>query len=325
MHVTKIFCTLVLEQGELQMRVEQLNYIYEIISAGSLRSAAERLHTTQQNLSAYVANLEKEIGIKIFERSPEGMKLTKDGEKLLPLFNELSDTYERILNAGIKQGVVSMKKGKLRFACNFTIARFITSDVMVKFYEMFPNVDLTLIEVYTDDLNEIVASENDLDIVLFPIDQSRLSALSSPDDYTVRTVAKDSLVLVCGKDSPLANRKKVSVSSLVDHPYVAFFTAAPEDTWTYQKVFAEHNVHPNRITQCNIESLYLKMISTGSFSISTRLTARHTDFFKPYQIVSIPFREDESFYYAIAARHNDKECAMYFANLVEKTLQRFLD
>lgn len=307
------------------MRVEQIHYINEIIASGSLRAAASRLHTTQQNLSAFIANLEKEIGIQIFERSPDGMHLTTDGEQLLPLFNNLSTTYEKILSFGNNPSIISEEKGKLRFACNFTITRFITSDVFEKFNEIFPNIDLTLIETFDKSLENILQSSNDYDVILFPIDKDQLKTISIPDDYTIRTVIKDSLVLICGKNTPLSSRKKISISSLKDYAYTAFFTTKPEDTWTYQKIFIENNIQPKHITQCNVESFYLRLISNGAFSISTRLTTRHTNFLKAYQIISISFKEDTSFYYAIATRKNSKQAIQIFSDLIEKMLQRFLD
>lgn len=305
------------------MRIEQLRYIYEIIAAGSLRSAADHLHTTQQNLSAYVANLEKEIGTKLFIRTPEGMQLTDDGKKLIPLFKELTSTYEKILNMGARQDIISDVKGKLSFACHFTITRFISSSILDDFCSLFPNIDLTLIEVYTDDINDILEDENELDVILFPIDQENLSKIITPNGFSVRTVAKDSLVLVCGKDSPLAKRRKVAISSLKDQPYVAFFSAKPEETWTFKKIFLNHGVQPARLSQCNVESLYLKRIASGCISISTKLTSKHTNYFKPYQISSVPFKEDTSFYYAIATK--DSEPAHYLSKLVKDTLQRYLD
>ena len=307
------------------MRTEQLYYIYEIIASGSLRAAASHLHTTQQNLSVFVANLEKEIGTKIFERSPEGMHLTKEGENLLPLFNELSTTYEKILYIGKKETIISEEKGTLRFACDFTITRFITSDVIEKFNEMFPNINLTLIEIFNENVDSIFQTASNFDIILFPINKHQLTKISLSTDYAVRTVVKDSLVLICGKDTPLSTRKKVSISSLKNYSYVAFFTTQPESTWTYQKIFIENNIYPKHITQCNVEPLYLRLISNGAFSISTRLTARHTNLFSPYQIVAIPFKDDTSFYYAIATHKKNNIASQYFSDLIEKTLQRFLD
>ena len=49
------------------MRVEQLHYVMEIISCGSLTSAAKKLHTTQQALSVYIKALEEECGNTFFK------------------------------------------------------------------------------------------------------------------------------------------------------------------------------------------------------------------------------------------------------------------
>lgn len=310
------------------MRLEQLHYIYSIISFGSLRSAANQLHTTQQNLSAFVANLEKEIGTEIFTRSPEGMRLTENGKQLLPLFYTLTDTYEKILSNNIDVHKCFEEKGTLRFACHFIISRFIVSEVMENFRQTYPNIDLSIIEINSNCLEDIQHIDKDFDAILFPLDQNQMSFISNSTkstQYNVRPIVKDSLVLICSSESPLAKRKKVSVSMLTNYSYVAFFTEKAEDTWTFKKVFLEHNVLPKRISQCNIETLYFQTIVNGSISLSTHLTARHTDLSKQHNIVAVPFKEDMSFYFVLKERMPSKNAVSYFSQLVEQALQRYLN
>lgn len=60
-----------------------LKYAIEIAKTGSISKAAENLYVAQPNLSRAIKELEGSLGITIFERTPKGMTLTPDGERLV--------------------------------------------------------------------------------------------------------------------------------------------------------------------------------------------------------------------------------------------------
>ena len=65
------------------MTLQQLRYLIAIAEHGSINAAAYNLYTSQSTLSVTVKELERELGIKIFERSNRGVTLTNDGTELL--------------------------------------------------------------------------------------------------------------------------------------------------------------------------------------------------------------------------------------------------
>ncbi|MCR5729409.1 MAG: LysR family transcriptional regulator, partial [Ruminococcus sp.] len=65
------------------MTLQQLKYIITIAETGSITMAAERLFIAQPSLSKAVAELEKEMGISIFNRSNRGVYLSEEGTKFL--------------------------------------------------------------------------------------------------------------------------------------------------------------------------------------------------------------------------------------------------
>jgi DNA-binding transcriptional LysR family regulator len=66
----------------------QLRTFVTIAQEGNLTRAAQHLHLTQPAVSLQLKALQKTLGVTLFSRSPRGMQLTNDGEKLLP-FAEL--------------------------------------------------------------------------------------------------------------------------------------------------------------------------------------------------------------------------------------------
>ena len=65
------------------MTLTQMNYIITISETGSLNKAAEALYISQPSLTNAVKELEKELGITIFNRSGRGVTLTNDGTEFL--------------------------------------------------------------------------------------------------------------------------------------------------------------------------------------------------------------------------------------------------
>lgn len=67
------------------MRLEQLTMILEVARAGSISQAAKNLSLSQPSLSTAIASLEKELGLKLFNRSSRGISPTPSGQEVLEI------------------------------------------------------------------------------------------------------------------------------------------------------------------------------------------------------------------------------------------------
>ncbi|MCR5601590.1 MAG: LysR family transcriptional regulator [Ruminococcus sp.] len=80
------------------MTLQQLKYIIAIAETGSITTAAQRLFIAQPSLSKSVAELEKEMGITIFNRSNRGVYLSEDGTKFLSYARQIVEQAELLEN-----------------------------------------------------------------------------------------------------------------------------------------------------------------------------------------------------------------------------------
>ena len=78
------------------MTLIQLHYILTIAETRSLNKAAELLYVSQPSLTSAVKELEKELGITIFNRGGRGVTLTNDGAEFLLHAKELYGQYESV-------------------------------------------------------------------------------------------------------------------------------------------------------------------------------------------------------------------------------------
>ncbi len=75
------------------MELYQLRTFVTVADTGNLTQAAERLFTSQPAVSAHIKALEEELEVKLFDRTPKGMRLTESG-------TSLRDKAQLVINAG---------------------------------------------------------------------------------------------------------------------------------------------------------------------------------------------------------------------------------
>ena len=83
-------------RGADGMNLKQLEYVVEISRSGSINKAAQNLYLAQPSLSAYVRQLEQELGFSIFRRKNSGIELTSEGKLMLLSAKLIMEEVDRI-------------------------------------------------------------------------------------------------------------------------------------------------------------------------------------------------------------------------------------
>ena len=79
------------------LTIQQLRYAVGIANTGSFNKAAEALFISQPSLTMAVQDLEKQIGITVFNRSNRGVTLTPEGEEFIARANELLNHFKSVV------------------------------------------------------------------------------------------------------------------------------------------------------------------------------------------------------------------------------------
>ena len=90
-------------EGSTAMTLQQLRYVVEVATAGSITAASQRLFIAQPSLSKAISELESEMGITIFERSSKGVVPTEDGTRFLSYARQVVEQAD-LLEAQYKHG-----------------------------------------------------------------------------------------------------------------------------------------------------------------------------------------------------------------------------
>ena len=149
------------------MNFQHLKYFLTVAEELNITKAAERLYISQQSLSNHIGNLERELGVKLFTRSPK-LSLTYAGDLLVDTATQILDLHSQYLS---KVGDINRQyMGVLRVGISHTCGLALLPDILPRFREEFPMVDFSLYEGNSNQLeDELSHGRVDLIICFQPI------------------------------------------------------------------------------------------------------------------------------------------------------------
>ena len=191
------------------MPLTHLRYFDEVVRAGSIRIAAEKLHIAPSAVSRQIKNLEDELGAHLFERHARGVALTPAGE-----------IYARyVRSALLDQGRVNaeiddlrgLRRGHIRIHSVEGVVASPVAIALAQFKEKFSGVTLRLTVTGTEDIMRAVR-DGDTDIGI---------AFTSDPDPWVRYEARlhHPLCAIMRPDHPLASKSKLGLAEALQFPY----------------------------------------------------------------------------------------------------------
>ena len=148
-----------------------LKFFLELARQGRLMPAARRLKVDHTTVSRRISELERDLGIKIFDRKPDGFVLTEDGHKLY-------QTAEKIEGAALIvtedfSAAPTEPTGRVRLTTMEGIAAFYLAEKLVQFNEKHPGV---VVELVTErHLINLTKREADVCISFVPMAGPKLS------------------------------------------------------------------------------------------------------------------------------------------------------
>jgi len=147
--------------------LKQLESFVWVAKLGSFRATAERLNTTQPNISVRISQLEAVLGVRLFHRDSGSVALTPIGHSLLGHAERVLVASEEFSQQSIRS---DQQIGILRLGVAELIAQTWLRDYMLDLRQVFPNVDVELRVDLTINLREeLVSRALDLCLLNGPI------------------------------------------------------------------------------------------------------------------------------------------------------------
>ena len=194
------------------MELRVLRYFLTVAREENITRAAELLHVSQPAVSRQLAQLEDELGVRLFSRSNHHITLTEDGLMLRRRAQEIIDLTDKTQrdfrqHTAELSGEIAIGSGELR---SFSTL----GAVLAEFSALHPQVRYALFSGNADHIKE--KTENgtlDMGLLSMPVDLAKYDFLRFP-------VAEEYGVLVRA-DSPLTEKKLLAPKDLADMPLMA--------------------------------------------------------------------------------------------------------
>lgn len=152
------------------MNLNQLRYAKTVADTGSFTLAAEQCYVTQPTLSNGIAQLEQELGDKIFKRTTRTVSLTPFGEHIMPYIESTLSANDELIRE--TRNFVSPARTSVRVGISPLINNEWMAPMLEKFRERRPEVEVILHEQNMADLYRML-DEALLDIVFGVVDTSK--------------------------------------------------------------------------------------------------------------------------------------------------------
>lgn len=234
------------------MDIKQLQLFLEVVRTKSFSKAADDLHLTQPMVTKTVSALEKELGIKLIERTSKSFHLTEAGEKLRflssDIVNRFTDIYSEMGDLKLlKKGNVVMAGPPATLATYFP-------NLLQEVRFRYPGINITIHECGSRDIKAMVKSRRvDIGIAQLPITDS---------DIEVQPVIHNRSVFICNTSHRFAFTKRLSVAQLRKEKFISL----NEKFQLYENLVnacQKAGFAPNIVYKTSLVSFIIRMVALG--------------------------------------------------------------
>jgi DNA-binding transcriptional LysR family regulator len=195
-----------------RIKLHDLHILMAVAETGSMGKAAQRLNTSQPNISRSIATLEQMFGVQLLERSSQGVEPTEYGRALIDCGLSVFD--------GLHQGVKNIEfladpsVGELRIGANHFLTTSFVPSIIDRLSRRYPGITF---HIESGDGKAVVQKLKNREVDL-------LVTWKSPhhldESISFAPLYEDAQVVVAGAQSPWAKRRKIKLAELLDEPWV---------------------------------------------------------------------------------------------------------
>ncbi len=219
------------------MKLQQLRYLVAIAENGlNITAASEQLYTSQPGVSKQLKLLEEELGLRLFSRNGKTLDgITYAGRLVLEKAKSILRDVDNIKR--LSEELQNEQGGSLSIGTTHTQARYVLPDILRKFRETYPDVQLNLHQGTNDQIDEWMKSGH----VDFAIASS--AAPRRNNMVTLPCYLWDMALLV-PKDHPLTKLNEINLEQLVRFPVVTYLFSST-DRSTLVDAFHKEGLKPD--------------------------------------------------------------------------------
>jgi DNA-binding transcriptional LysR family regulator len=221
------------------MNLNHLAIFHAVALERNVSRGAGRLMISQPAASKQLLQLERSLGVKLFDRVPKGVRLTEAGE-LLARYAARLFAIEAEAESAIQE-LRGLRRGRLRLGASTTLGVYLLPDVFVRFRRNYPDIHASL-EVIGSAAVERRLLDGDLDLGF-------VESFSGDERLAAVAFQADELVPIAPPGHPVARKRRVTPEQFCAEPFVV------RDTGSETKSFVERALADKGLTVRPVMSL----------------------------------------------------------------------
>ncbi len=221
-----------------------------------MNKAAEQLYVSQPSLTSSVQELEKEIGIKIFNRSGKGVTLTNDGAEFLQYARQVVSQFDVLAEKYISKGGIKKKFGVSTQHYSFAVKAFVE---MVKEFDT-SEYEFAIRETKTlEIISDVATLRSEIGIIyLNDFNRQSMKKLLSSNGLKFHVLTNCNPFVYIWKGHPLASQKSISFEQLDEFPCLSFEQGDNSSFYLAEEILSTNDYQ--RIIKANDRATMLNLM-----------------------------------------------------------------
>lgn len=193
------------------MEIRVLRYFLAVVREESITRAAEALHITQPTLSRQLAQMEEDLGVKLFRRGARKISLTDEGQLLRRRAEEMIELADKTARELLEHE--QEIEGTISIGCGELASMQIVAGACGAFQKKYPHVSFDLYTATADEVKERMdRGLTDIGLLLEPVSTEKY-------DY-IRLDTREEWCVLMRPDDPLAEKRAISPKDLKNLPVI---------------------------------------------------------------------------------------------------------
>ena len=269
------------------MTIQQLHYVIIISEMGSLNKASEVLYVAQPSLTSAVQELEKELGITIFNRTARGVTLTNDGEEFLQYARQVVQQYDRLLEKYGRPDSLRKKFGISTQHYSFAVKSFVE---MVKQFDT-GEYEFAIRETKTREvIDDVSTGKSEVGILyLSDFNRKALGKLLRTNSLEFHPLIECDAYVYLWKGHPLARKKSIRFEDLADYPCLSFEQGSASSFYFAEEILTTSE-YPRTIKTNDRATMLNLMIGLNGYTLCSGIICEELN---GTNYIAIPFEPDD--------------------------------
>ena len=248
------------------MNLQHLRYFLAVARTGGFTQAAHQMNVTQPTVSSAVSELEKSMGVRLFNRDNRHVALTIEGRLLLSYAVQVEDLLEEA-SERLQRSDLEPGEGFLFGAVDAAVI-YLLPEILKEYMRHYPGVALkTHVAPSRYLIDDLLMQRSEFALIHLPYTHPKIDAVP---------IYRDDMPLVVGPEHRFAQCRAVALAEVVEEPLILFHADSVSRKVVDEKL-AEAGLAPGAVMELRSPEAMRKLVEAGvGISFLPRLTIRES-------------------------------------------------